>query len=73
MILKALRYKVAHVAVIEIHAKFSGDRGGPQCPDKGAQQITSFFSSKYILATKKGIFRNDKFDSFFSRCTTVRF
>ena len=27
MFLKALRYKVAHVAVIEIHAKFSGDMG----------------------------------------------
>ena len=26
MFLKALRYKVAHVAVIEIQAKFMGDR-----------------------------------------------
>ena len=47
--------------------------GGPECPDKGAKQITSFFSSKYILASKKEICRNDKFYSFFSRCTTARF
>ena len=37
----------------------------PLCPERGAQQLTSFFSSKYILVTKKGICRNDKFDSFF--------
>ena len=35
MFFKALRQKVAHVAVIEIQAKFSGDRGDLNVQIKG--------------------------------------
>ena len=30
------------------------------------------FSTKFVLLTKKGIFKNGKFNSFFSQCTTSR-
>ena len=39
----------------------------------GLENLPSFFSFKFILVTKKGIYRNDKFDSLFSLCTTARF
>ena len=43
MFLKALRYKVAHVAVIEIHAKFSGDRGDLNVQIKGLSKLRLSF------------------------------
>ena len=54
MFLKALRYKVAHVAVIEIHAKFSGDRGDLNVQIKGLSKLRlSFPTNIYWLLRKE--------------------
>ena len=54
MFLKALRYKVAHVAVIEIHAKFSGDRGDLNVQIMGLSKLSlSFPPNTYWLLRKE--------------------
>ena len=55
-------YKAVHVAVSKIHAKLSGDLN---VQIKGPGKLRLFFSSKFILFTRKGICRNDKFHSIF--------
>ena len=54
MFLKALRYKVAHVAVIQIHAKFSGGRGDLNVQIKGLGKLRlSFPPNIYWLQRKE--------------------
>ena len=67
MILKVLRYKVAHVAVTKKHAKLSGDLN---VQNKGPSELRlSFPPNIYLLLRKKKKKTTNLTDSFFSRCT----
>ena len=50
------------MAVTKIHGKLSGDLNVQK---RGPANYVFLFLHKYILVTKKGICRNDKFDLFF--------
>ena len=65
MFLKALRYKVAHVAVIEIHAKFSADRGDLNVQIKGLSKLRPSFPPNIYWLLRKESAENTNLIHFF--------